>query len=230
MRALDDPDVVRQEYASEASLAVRKAAHKHGGGPDARDVAFQAVAEVSPGRILEVGCGEGELAERMRLELMAEVVAVDQSERMVERAQARGVDARLGDVQNLPFDDREFDCAVAAWMLYHVHDVDRALSELARVAPRLVAVTVGMDHLSELYDLLGYRRLPMVFSTQNAQEQLERHFSRVERHDATGWVTFPDRAAAQAYVDAGIVLHGELPSFEGPLRTRRTPCVFVADK
>jgi SAM-dependent methyltransferase len=227
---LHDPEVVRQEYESEARLAVRKAAQKHGEGPDAREIAFQAVAEVSPRRILEVGCGEGELAERMLLELAAEVVAVDQSERMVELTRARGVDARLGAVQNLPFEDGEFDCAVAAWMLYHVPDVDRALAELARVAPRLVAVTVGMDHLRELYDLLGYERPPMVFNTQDAQGELERHYSRVERRDASGWITFPDRAAAQAYVDAGIVLRGELPQLEGSLRARRTPCVFVAEK
>lgn len=166
----------------------------------------------------------------MLLELKAEVVAVDQSERMVELTRARGVDARVGDVQDLPFEDGEFDCAVAAWMLYHVPDLDRALSELARVAPRLVAVTVGMDHLRELYELLGYQRPPMLFSTQDAQEQLERHYARAERRDAFGWITFADRAAAQAYVDAGVVLRGELPRFDGPLRTRRTPCVFVATK
>ena len=44
-------------------------------------------------------------------------MAVDQSERMVELASARGVDACVGDVQELPFADESFDCAVAAWML-----------------------------------------------------------------------------------------------------------------
>ena len=47
------------------------------------------------------------------------------------------------DVQALPFADGAFDVAVAAWMLYHVPDLDRALAELARVlrpGGRLVAV------------------------------------------------------------------------------------------
>jgi len=77
---------------------------------------------------------------------------------MVELTRKRGIDARLGNVQGLPFEDGEFDCAVAAWMLYHVSDIDRALGELARVLRpdgHLVAVTNSREHLRELKDLLG---------------------------------------------------------------------------
>ena len=84
------------------------------GGVDAREVALQAVGEVGPSRVLEVGCGEGELAERIVSELGVELVAIDQSERMVELALARGIDARAGDVRELPFADGSFDVAVAA--------------------------------------------------------------------------------------------------------------------
>jgi 2-polyprenyl-3-methyl-5-hydroxy-6-metoxy-1,4-benzoquinol methylase len=103
VRRLDDPAVVREEYATERGLAARKAAYRDAEGPDPRSLAFEAVAEVAPVRILEVGCGEGELSERMQRELGAEVVALDQSERMVELTRERGVDARVGDVQDLPF-------------------------------------------------------------------------------------------------------------------------------
>ena len=60
----------------------------------------------------------GELAERVARELGAEVVAIDISPRIVEIACGRGVDARMGDVQALPFADGEFDCVVANWVLY----------------------------------------------------------------------------------------------------------------
>ncbi len=230
---LNDPRLVRQEYATEDRLAARKAAYRHAEGPDPRDIAFRAVAEVTPSRILEVGCGEGELAERMRAELAAEVVALDQSERMVELARARGVDAHLGDVQELPFADGEFDCAVAAWMLFHVADVSRALAEVARVlrsGGRLVAVTNRADHMRELYELTGAPPLQLGFGAENGAELLAPHFSRVERCDAAGSVVFPDRAAAQAYVDASIRAHGRtLPHVEGPLRVTRASVVFVAD-
>ena len=112
-------------------------------------------------------------------------MAVDVSPRMVELARDRGVDAELGDVQALPFPDASFDCAVAAWMLYHVPDVDRALGELARVlrpGGRLVAVTNYLDHLYELRELSPDRpQTEWTFSGDNGKELLERHFATVER-------------------------------------------------
>ena len=85
--------------------------------------------------MLEVGCGWGELAEWIARDTGAEVVAVDLSPRMVELARERGVDARVADVQQLPFADGEFDLVVAAWMLYHVPDLDRGLGGARARAP-----------------------------------------------------------------------------------------------
>jgi SAM-dependent methyltransferase len=231
---LDDPALVRAEYASEHGLAGRKQAYRFAEGPDAREIVFEAIAELSPRRVLEVGCGEGELAERITSELDCELVAIDQSERMVELTRERGVDARVGDVCDLPFADGEFDAALAAWMLYHVSDLDLALGELARIVRpggRLVAVTNAPEHLRELSELLGIERPTLNFDGSNAEHVLGLHFPRVERREAYGWIAFPDRDRAQEYVDATIYFGGEkLPAFEGPLRARRAPVVFVADK
>lgn len=231
--SLHDPAVVRVEYEDETRLAARKRAHASGEGPDARDFVFDAIREVDPRRILEVGCGEGELAERMQSELDAEIVAIDQSERMVELTRARGVQAAVGDVQNIDVPDASFDCAVAAWMLYHPADLDRALAELARVlrpGGRLVASTNGTDHLAELFELVGVPPIRATFNADNASEALHRHFSQVERRNAHGWLVFPDTEAAQAYVDSMVVLSGTVPPLDGPLRARRTPTIFIAEK
>jgi len=234
VRELNDPALVRAEYADESHLAARKAGYRHTEGANSVEIAFDSVAAVRPARVLEVGCGEGEFSERMQRELGAEIIAVDQSARMVEITRARGVDARVGDVQDLPFRDGEFDCAVAAWMLYHVPDLDRALGELARVlrpGGRLVAVTNGLDHLRELWQLARAPSRTLSFNAENGAALLGRHFRHVVRCDTTGWVTFPDRDAAQAYVDASIRGRGcQLPQFESELRVRRAPYVFVADK
>jgi SAM-dependent methyltransferase len=231
---LDDPALVREEYASESRLAARKAAHRFADGPDPREVAFRAVAEVAPRCVLEVGCGEGELVERVKHELGCDVLALDQSERMVELTRARGIHAVVGDVQALPLADGQFDCAVAAWMLYHVPEVDRALGELARVlraGGRLVAVTNASEHLRELKDLLDVEPDSPSFWGHNGEGLLRRHFANVKRRETRGWIAFPDRAAAQAYVDATIVFGGrQLPELPGPLRVRRASVVFVADK
>ena len=233
---LNDPRVVAAEYASERGLEGRRAAYRFSTGPDAPQMAFDAVAEVAPGCVLEVGCGPGELAARIRDELGADVVAVDISPRMVELARRRDLDARVGDVQELPFAAGTFDCAVAAWMLYHVPDPDRALGELARVlgpGGRLVAVTNAPDHLRELRTLLGLPtdRAAHPFSAANGERLLRRHFSSVELRDAAGTVRFPSRDDVVAYVEASRMLFAttaEIPRLEGEFVVTIHPVVFVA--
>ena len=233
---LEDPRLVRDEYASEDRLQARASAYRFAEGPDPRTLLVEAIAEISPRRVLDVGCGPGEIAESIDTALGVDIVGVDQSERMIELTTLRGIEARVGDVQQLEFPNESFDCALAAWMLYHVPDVDRALGELARVlrpGGRLVAVTNGRDHWRELHELLGTPRIQTTFSAENGEELLARHFARVECRDASGWVEFPDRETAQRFVESTILLAEgphELPPFEGPLRVRRAPVVFVADK
>ena len=232
--ALNDPDLVRREYADEAALSARIAAQESATGPDARQIVFEAVAEAFPRRVLDVGPGRGELAERIARELGAQVVAVDQSPRMVELTLARGVEAIVGDVHDLPFHDGVFDCVVAAWMLYHSADLDRAVGELRRVLRpegRLVAATNSERTLSELWDLVGFAPR-YTFSAENGEWPLLRHFTVVERRDVRGTITFPDHEAARRYVAASIAardLADDVPSFDGPLHASRHVVVFVCE-
>lgn len=235
---LNDPENVREEYASEAGLLGRRAAYQWADGPDALELLFQTIAALGPTSVLEVGCGPGELSERIGDELGASVVALDISPRMVELARGRGVDARLGDVQELPFDNESFDLAIAAWMLYHVPDVHRALGELARVlrpGGRLVAVTNYLDHMHELRALADEHRpgFESAFSGENGQSLLERHFAAVEELDLAGSVRFPDLQAVAAYLQSVRPLRGaeaRLGDVEWPFVVRRHPTIFVATK
>ena len=235
-RSWNDPSYVRAQYATETGLETRRAAYRNAVGPDARDVAVAAVAEVTPQRVLEVGPGPGELSERLANELGVTVVAVDSSERMVELARSRGVDAHLGDVQSLDLPAESFDCAVAAWMLYHVPDLDRGLTEIARVlrpGGRLVAVTNAVDHLLEVWELVGVDHAPLPFGAENGEEILSRHFARVERRDVEGTTTFPHASAIRAYLgsfERGVPLARAVPAVVPPLVARRRVAVFVADK
>ena len=233
---LDDPELVRREYTTEDGLEGRRSAYQYAEGVNAPETVFDAVAELAPRRVLEVGCGPGELAARIAAELGVELLALDISPRMVELARSRGVDARVGDLQELPFRDGEFDCVVAAWVLFHVPDLDRGVRELARIlrpGGRLVAATNDVDHLQELRELFGQSpSREMAFDGRNSEELLLRHFSRVEARHAAGVVRFPDREAVQRYVDAAITLFGQvdLPPIDGPFPVRYHAVVFVAEK
>ena len=217
---LNDADLVAQEYASEERFLARRAALvDYVEGPSAEDLAFEAIAEGAPDRVLEAGAGTGACAERVRRELGADVTAVDLSPRMVELAGERGVPAIVADVRELPFGDEAFDCAAALWVLHHVPDLDRGLGELARVLEpggRLVAVAFGTENLG-------------------GEAALARHFGHVERRDADGTVAFPDRAAVQRHLRSLILIRGtepleRLPQFDGPFRARSRHSVFVAEK
>jgi SAM-dependent methyltransferase len=232
---LDDPGFVREQYATTALLEARMAVWRPAvDGRTPQDVALAALAAVKPHRLLEVGSGTGAFAARCAKELGCDVMALDSSPDMVSAARSRGVDATLGDVQGLPFDDETFDAAVAAWMLYHVPDLDRAIGELARVlrrGGRLIAITNGRRQLSELYELVGAEKPQSSFSSENGAEQLERHFSRVHRVDLEPVAHFADRAAAAAYLATlgREALAARLPEFEKPLVARGQTTVFVAD-
>jgi SAM-dependent methyltransferase len=231
--ALNDPEHVREQYASEANLRARQAIYANREGPDPREVLFQTIAALEPRRILEVGGGPGELSERMMRDLDADVRFVDISPRMVELARTRGIDAQVGDVQALPFADASFDVAVAAWMLYHVPDLDRGLAELRRVlvpGGRLVAVVNSETHLRELRELFA-RAFDLNITRENGAELLARHFASVEQHDVDGWTSIPDRAAVIAYANSGLSARRDVdPDFDVPLRVRVAPTVFVATK
>jgi 2-polyprenyl-3-methyl-5-hydroxy-6-metoxy-1,4-benzoquinol methylase len=95
LRRLDDPELVREQYETEHALAARKAVYRTPEGPSAHDVAIDAISEVKPRRVLEVGGGEGELAERIMRELGAELVGVDQSPEWWRSSGGKGRSAAL---------------------------------------------------------------------------------------------------------------------------------------
>ena len=229
---LDDPAIVRAEYATDARVRGRSlyecAVYE---GPDPREHALLALLEARPRRVLDAGCGTGEFAARAASVLGAEVVGVDQSERMVELTRARGLAAHVGDVQRLSFRDGEFDAAAANWMLYHLADLDLGLSELARVlrpGGRLVALLNDEEHLLEIWG-----RDELAFADR-CEDGLRRTFARVERRDVRGAATFATREALRGYLAAFETLHGrdetglaDEPAV--PLRVRCHNVVLVAE-
>jgi ubiquinone/menaquinone biosynthesis C-methylase UbiE len=102
----------------------------------AHDAVVGALRKVTPGRVLDVGCGTGQLAARLRREIPGtQVVGCDFSRGMLGEARAR--DGRLawvqGDAGRLPFRDGTFDAVVSTEAFHWFPDPERALAEFRRV-------------------------------------------------------------------------------------------------
>jgi demethylmenaquinone methyltransferase / 2-methoxy-6-polyprenyl-1,4-benzoquinol methylase len=90
---------------------------------------------VRPGdRVLDACCGTGDLALAARA-CGADVVGLDFSERMLDRARAKSRDIEWvqGDMLALPFEAASFDAVTVGFGVRNVDDLDAGLRELRRV-------------------------------------------------------------------------------------------------
>jgi ubiquinone/menaquinone biosynthesis C-methylase UbiE len=146
---------------------------------------------------------------------------------MVERARSRGVDARVANIEELPFGDREFDVAVCNWTLYHLQDLDGGARELARVVRpggRFVGIYNRDRHMEELWS----RVRPEASVEDDYDDVLKRYFVRVEQ----AYTLWESREDLQAFLDAFVEMMGPMAAPDGPypFKVTRRNRVYVAEK
>jgi SAM-dependent methyltransferase len=90
--------------------------------------------DVRASRILDVGCGTGELC-RLLSERGASVVGVDLCSNLVDRARREAPASAFckANAEDLPFGSASFDLVTSLLVLHYLSDPRRALSEIARV-------------------------------------------------------------------------------------------------
>lgn len=152
------------------------------------------LARRNPGRLLDWGCGWGQVTTLLRgqgvdvvaFDYRAEVDAprTERLERFPE------IEAHVSpDPVHLPFQDRSFDTVLSCGVLEHVVDPDGSLDEIRRVLrtggtfyvtnlPNRYSYT---ERIARLLGLYYHGRLPddRVYTRRTARELLERHRFRV---------------------------------------------------
>lgn len=101
----------------------------------------------TPRRILEVGLGEGEVAERVRERFPSSAfTGIDLPDDELAAAwRERGLPGAFADIAALPFPDRTFDLVLCIEVLEHVPDPAAGLRELRRVAAADLVMSVPRE-------------------------------------------------------------------------------------
>lgn len=194
MEAVRNPAVVKKQYANADGLNVRMALHqKYSTNKQPFADWIMEHYLIQPGmQVLELGCGNGNMWRNPERHLPkgAQLILTDFSAGMLQEARA-AVPARSNisfeqvDIQQIPYKDASFDLVIANMMLYHVPDLDKALSEAARVLKpdgRFICATFGENGLhSWLHSVLGSDEdVCYSFTMQNGRPSLLRHFRHVD--------------------------------------------------
>ena len=112
----------------------------------------------APRSILDVGCGEGVLAQRWAQRLgEARVVGIDLEEESIQAGwaehRAPNLEYRVMEAANLPFAEHEFELASAIEVLEHLPDPEHTLAEMARCAQRHLLVSVPREPLWRMLNM-----------------------------------------------------------------------------
>jgi trans-aconitate methyltransferase len=119
--------------------------------------------------ILDIGCGEGALTERIAAR-GATVIGIDHSPEMIAAAQARGLDARLMDVAHMGFAG-EFDAAFSNATLHWVLDKDEAARSIwfaLKTGGRFAGEMGGEGNLARLRSALDEELIIRGYSPPSA--------------------------------------------------------------
>jgi 2-polyprenyl-3-methyl-5-hydroxy-6-metoxy-1,4-benzoquinol methylase len=105
-----------------------------------------------PASLLDVGCGEGVLVQRVARRLgPRRVVGVDLEEDSIQAGwsehPAPNLEYHTMDGGELPFEGREFDMVSAIEVLEHMPEPERTLAEMRRCAQRHLLVSVPREPL-----------------------------------------------------------------------------------
>jgi len=94
-------------------------------------------------KVLEVGAGDGYCVQVLRNQGF-DVSAVDVSKIRLARMKDKGINALYGDVNDLPFEDGEFDTVICGEVLEHIESIGNGFKELERVCHKNGRIVISL--------------------------------------------------------------------------------------
>lgn len=187
---------IRQQYKTAQNLNTRISIHaKYSVNKQGFDNWIASHYALAPGmKILELGCGTGDMWVGKALPTGCHLTLTDFSAGMLKTAKDKlsgreNTDFAVVDIQDIPCPNSSFDAAIANMMLYHVPDLHRGLAEVSRVLKPgglFYCATYGehgiMEYVNGLLSHLGISgSIGKTFTLQNGGDSLCQHFKDVQR-------------------------------------------------
>ena len=99
-------------------------------------------------KVLDLGCGTGNISRQIKNNIIADLVGVDVSLDMLKVARSKSLEVARADIDNqqLPFRDGSFDAVVGAYVIHHIKNLNLLLSECYRVLRNGVLVLLTSSH------------------------------------------------------------------------------------
>lgn len=200
MGVINESNIVKEQYKNSANLNTRISIHsKYSVNKMGFGNWIISNYIIKDGfRVLELGCGTGDMwVEHLDiLDNVQELVLTDFSEGMLNSAKdnhkdVKNISYKVVDIMEIPFDDNSFDIVIANIMLYHVPNLEKALSEVKRVLKNegvFYCATYGEHGINEYISslLMNFEVEDITnenFTLQNGEEKLKSYFSFVDKLD-----------------------------------------------
>ena len=140
------------------------------------DLAVIAANVADGARVLDVGCGEGELMEVLERERGCDARGMEIDPEAVERCVARGLSVVQGDADRdlADYPDAAFDCAILSQTLQTAARPDELLDQLLRIGRQAFVSFPNFAYWRMRFSLLAHGRMPVTrhlpvswYETQN---------------------------------------------------------------
>jgi SAM-dependent methyltransferase len=233
---IDDAKFVKEQYKNSSGLSTRISIHdKYSTNKMGLHNWYFTVMKFEDGmKVLELGTGSAVMWVNHKdiIGRLSQLVLSDMSEGMLAEAKKNleeltGVEFEVIDIQDIPYEDNTFDVVIANCMLYHVPDIDKAVSEVRRVLKPggyFYAGTSGKNGILEtIVDILGQDiSYDNNFSLENGGEKLKLCFSNVEIERYKDSLEVTNIDDLMDYIYSGITFENSCTLSKDEVRERLT--------